>query len=242
MEASVHRMGVSRASLIPGAWLAGLFAVLAAYAAVILIPLGGAGVQDLFGRWVYDLVVLGAAAACLTRAVRGRRERGAWLALGAAMLFWALGQTYYSVFLYYASPAPYPSPPDAFFLAFYPASYVGLVLLMRSRASHLESLAWVDGLIGALAVAAVAAALILPPVLDALGGSALGVAVSLAYPIADLFLLGMVVGALAVSRWRGRGVWLLIAGALLLFGSSAVVYLSVCGHASSALVVASVVG
>jgi two-component system, cell cycle response regulator len=221
-------------------WLGLLSALLAAYAAVIFFSLGGSSLQDFCGRWVYDAVVLGAAAAVLARALSGQAERGAWLALGIGLLLWALGQTYYSVFLYYASPAPFPSPSDALFLAFYPASYVGLVLLLRARVAHLSTLAWVDGLIGALAAAAIAAALIFPPVLEALGGSPLGVAVSLAYPFADLVLLGLLAGAFAASQWRLQGAWLLIAAALLLFGASDVVYLSVAGQSTQALNLASV--
>jgi diguanylate cyclase (GGDEF)-like protein len=232
---SMHRTPVPVAL-----WLGLLSVLLAAYAAVIISSLGDSSLQDLFGRWVYDAVVLGAAVVVLARASIVRAERGAWLALGIGLLLWALGQTYYSVFLYYASPAPFPSPSDALFLAFYPASYMGLVLLLRARVSHLETLAWVDGLIGALAAAAVAAALIFPPVLGALGGSPLGVAVSLAYPFADLVLLGLVAGAFAASQWRMQGTWLLIAAALLLFGASDVVYLSVAGQSTQALNLASV--
>jgi two-component system, cell cycle response regulator len=229
-----------RTRALARAWLASLSVLLAGYAVIILASLGSGSTQDFFGRWVYDAVVLGAALAVLLRSISAPSERWAWQALGTALLFWALGQTYYSVFLYYASPAPFPSTADAFFLLFYPASFIGLVLLLRSRVAHLDPLAWVDGLIGALAVAAVAAALIFPPVLEALGGSALGVAVSLAYPCADLILLGLVVGALAASRWRAQRTWLLIAAALLLFAASDVVYLSVGGQSTQALNLASV--
>jgi diguanylate cyclase (GGDEF)-like protein len=219
----------------------GLLAVLLAfYAAVTLGALGGASLQDAVGRWVYDAVVLGAALIVLGRAVLVGAERGAWLALGAGLLLWASGQAYYSVVLYYASPAPFPSPADLGFLGFYPASYLALVLLLRGRVAQLEPLAWVDGLIGALAVAGVAAALIFPPVLEALGGSPLGVAVSLAYPCFDLVLLGLLSGAFAASKWRTSGTWLLIAGALLLFAAADVVYLSVGGQSTTALNVASV--
>jgi two-component system, cell cycle response regulator len=228
-----------RARTLVAAWLGFLSILLAAYAAVTLGSLGSPTLQDAFGRWVYDAVVIGAAVAVLARSM-SVAERGAWLALGVGLLFWGLGQTYYSVFLYYASPAPFPSPSDALFLAFYPATYIALVLLLRARAAHLEPLAWVDGLIGALAVAAVAAALIFPPVLEALGGSPFGVAVSLAYPCADLVMLGLIAGALAASRWRAQGTWLLIAVALLLFGVSDVVYLSVGGQSTQALNLASV--
>jgi two-component system, cell cycle response regulator len=220
--------------------IAALAALLVAYAVVVLGALGSPGLQDFFGRWVYDAVVLGAAAVVLARAALVRDERGAWLALGTALLLWALGQTYYSTVLYYAEPAPFPSPSDAAFLAFYPASYVGLVLLLRARVAQLEPLAWVDGLIGALAVAGVAAALIFPPVLDALGGSALGVAVNLAYPCFDLVLLGLLFGGLGAARWRGEGVWVLIAGALLTFAAADVVYLSAGGQSTEALNLATV--
>jgi len=222
------------------AWLGLLSILLLAYAAVTLGPLGSSNVQDAFGRWVYDAIVIGAAVCVLARSLSVAAERGAWLALGVGLLAWGLGQTYYSVFLYYAHPAPFPSPADAFFLAFYPASYLALVLLLRARVSHLEPLAWVDGLIGALAVAAVASALIFPPVLEALGGHPFGVAVSLAYPCADLVLLGLLTGALAASKWRVQGTWLLITVALLLFGASDVVYLSVGGQSTQALNLASV--
>lgn len=220
--------------------IAALAVLLAVYAAVILWTLGSGGLQDFVGRWAYDAIVLGAALAVLARAALDPEERGAWFALGTGLLFWALGQTYYSTVLYYADPAPFPSPADAFFLLFYPASFLALVLLLRARVAQLEPLAWVDGLIGALAVAGVAAALIFPPVLEALGGSPFGVAVNLAYPCADLVLLGLLFGGLATSRWRGEGTWLLIAGALLLFAASDVVYLSVGGQSTEALDLASV--
>jgi diguanylate cyclase (GGDEF)-like protein len=217
--------------------LAGL---LVFYAGVTLLALGSESLQDAVGRWVYDAVVVGGALVVLWRAAAIEAERGAWLALGLALLLWALGQTYYSVVLYYADPAPFPSPADALFLAFYPASYLALVLLLRARVAQLEPLAWVDGLIGALAISGLAAALIFPPVLEALGGSPLGVGVSLAYPCADLVLLGLLSGAFAASRWRAEPAWLLIAAALLLFAVSDVVYLSVLGQSTEALDLASV--
>jgi two-component system, cell cycle response regulator len=238
VDTTSKRLGASRkAAFASIAILAGLLAV---YGAVTLGSLGDESLQDAVGRWVYDAVVLGAALIVLWRAAAIEAERWAWLALGAGLLFWALGQTYYSVVLYYASPAPFPSPSDALFLAFYPASYLALVLLLRARVSHLEPLAWVDGLIGALAAAGLAAALIFPPVLEALGGSPLGVAVSLAYPCADLVLLGLLSGAFAASEWRARATWLLLATAMLLFAVSDVVYLSVGGQSTEALNLASV--
>ena len=116
--------------------LAGLLAV---YAAVTFGSLGGAGVQDAVGRWVYDARRARRGAVVLARAVRVERERGAWLCLGFGLLFWALGQTYYSVVLYYASPAPFPSPADALFLAFYPATYLAWCILLRAARRHVDA-------------------------------------------------------------------------------------------------------
>lgn len=217
-----------------------LGALLAFYGAVIVGELGGEGLQNAAGRWVYDAVVLGAAAIVLWRAVKLPAERRAWLALGIGLLLWALGQTYYSVVLYYAEPAPFPSPADVLFLAFYPASFLAIVLLLRARVAGLDPLAWVDALIGGLAIAAVAAALIFPTVSEALGGSPLGVAVSLAYPCMDLVLLGLLSAAFVLSRWRSGGTLLLIAVALLLFGACDVVYLSAAGQSTAGLNAASV--
>lgn len=238
MDTASKRSGRARKLALTATGL--LLALLGFYAAVTLWALGSASLQDAVGRWVYDAVVLGAALVVLWRAAAVKAERGAWLAMGLGLLLWALGQTYYSAVLYYASPAPFPSPSDVLFLAFYPASYVALVLLLRARLAQLEPLAWIDGLIGALAIAGVAAALIFPPVLEALGGSPFGVAVSLAYPCFDLVLLGLLSGAFAASKWRVEPTWLLIALALLLFAASDVVYLSVLGQSTQALNLASV--
>jgi len=238
VDKSSSRFDRSRAGAFAALGL--LAALLAFYAVVVVGELPGEGLQAAVGRWVYDAAVLGAAAVVLWRAAVMPAERRAWLALGIGLLLWALGQTYYSVVLYYAEPAPFPSPSDALFLAFYPASFVALVLLLRARVAHLDPLAWVDALIGALAVAAVAAALIFPPVLEALGGSPLGVAVSLAYPCMDVVLLGLLSGAFVLSKWRASGTWLLIALALLLFGVCDVVYLSAAGQSTTALNAASV--
>jgi two-component system cell cycle response regulator len=229
-----------RSRLVAFAALGLLAALLVFYAIVVVGELPGEGLQEAVGRWVYDVIVLSAAAIVLWRAAVMPAERRAWLALGIGLLVWALGQTYYSVVLYYAEPAPFPSPADAGFLAFYPASFVALVLLLRARVAHLDPLAWVDALIGALAVAAVAAALIFPSVLEALGGSPLGVAVSLAYPCMDLVLLGLLSGAFVLSKWWTSGTWLLIAAALLLFGVCDVAYLSAAGQSTAALNAASV--
>ena len=73
---------------------------------------------------------------------------------------------------------------------------------------------WIDGLIAALTTAALGVALVFPAVLAATSGSATTVAVTLAYPLLDVLLLGFVIVAIAVNRWRADPTWLLLAAGL----------------------------
>lgn len=75
---------------------------------------------------------------------------------------------------------------------------------------------WLDGLIAGLAAATLAAAVVLPPIVDSATGDIASVVVSLAYPIGDILLLIFTIGALGVTGWRPGRVWLLIAASMLL--------------------------
>ena len=142
------------------------------------------------------------AAICVIRALRVREEAGPWLAFGLAMLVSAAGWLVYWLHVQQQDPIPYPSRADALWLSGYAVNYVGLLLFMRSRLRTFTGSLWLDGLIGALALAAMSSALVFQPVLDATGGSTAAVAVNLAYPLADLVMLAMIVTMLALSGWR----------------------------------------
>ena len=62
--------------------------------------------------------------------------------------------------------APVPSIADLFYLSFYPATYIALLLLVRSRVSRFNRSVWLDGVSVALAVGAVGAAFLLEVALD----------------------------------------------------------------------------
>jgi diguanylate cyclase (GGDEF)-like protein len=182
---------------------------LAAHAAHALVGLGGSGSDDFFNTWVYVGLIATAAGLCLARGVLVRQDRAAWLLLGAGLTSSCLGELYWSLELD-ATP-PFPSPADALYLGFYPAAYASLVLLARARVRDFQRSLWLDGLVGGLTVAALGAAVVLQPVMEATGGSAGAVATTLAYPLGDILLLGFVVGLLTVTGWRP--------GALLLLGA-----------------------
>jgi diguanylate cyclase (GGDEF)-like protein len=196
------------------AWQGALVVALIGLAAHDIGGVGAPRGNVVFDRWLYEGVEFTAAVGCLARAVRVRAERGAWLAIGLALLSTTIGDVIYD-FAYGGSP-PYPSPADAFYLAFYPLCYVGIGLLLRARLSRFSASLWLDGLMAGLAAAAVGASLLTPVVVASTHGSPLVVATNLAYPLGDVVLLAMLVFIFAVNSWRPGRAWTLIAAGLLL--------------------------
>ena len=88
---------------------------------------------------------------------------------------------------------------------------MAVVLLMRDQISELRASLCLDGVTVALAVAALAAALVATPILDASAGDdPLATLTNLAYPVADLMLLAIVIAAFGMTGWRPGRVWLLL--------------------------------
>ncbi len=200
--------------------------VVLAFGAFAIAAATGNGASTLFGTWIYCGVMVGAAASCLARAVLVRRERTAWLLIGAGLLIWTGGEIYYEAAVSISGSVPIPSPADAGYLLFYPLTYAGLIVLLRERIGSFPATRWLDGLIAGLAVAALTAALALGPIAAAAGeGSGLEVATNLAYPVCDLTLLTLVVTVAAFTGWRPGTTWSLLGAGVLVLAGSDVVYL-----------------
>jgi diguanylate cyclase (GGDEF)-like protein len=177
------------------------------------IGVGGSGFGDFVNGPVYDAVVLLAGAACLLRARDDRRERLAWIVLGAAVLVWAGGEIYWTLYIEGNAAAPFPSWADLGYLAFYPLAVVGLGLLVRARTPEMNWRLWLDAAIAVLGTAALGAALVFEFVAQRTEGTTVQVATELAYPTGDILLVALVVGVVALTGWRpGRTWWLLLAG------------------------------
>jgi two-component system cell cycle response regulator len=185
-------------------------AALAAQIAHTVLNLGEPGLNGFFDNYVYNGIIVGAAIFCFARAACVKPERGAWLGLGVALSLWSGGEIYYSAVLAHQANPPYPSPADALYLAFYPASYLGLWVLVRSRVRRAPISLGLDGMIAALAVAALAAAIVLPPVLQTTGAAGAAAATTLAYPLGDALLLALCVGLFTLTGWRPGRSWSLI--------------------------------
>jgi two-component system, cell cycle response regulator len=204
--------------------LAALTFLFAVYAAELLFPLLPAVIADPFMKFVSNAIFVGAAALCAARGLRGSDERGTWLLMGLGVLAWGLGLFYYTFFQWDLETIPVPSLADAGYLMIYPPVWAALMLLYRSRIRGRTAALWIDGAIGALAVGAIGAAVVLDAVLDSVDGASLGAAVNLSYPLADVVMLGLVVGVLAMTGWRKAGAWGWIAGGLALFALSDSLY------------------
>jgi two-component system cell cycle response regulator len=83
----------------------------------------------------------------------------------------------------------------------------------------------VDGLIGALGMGAIAAAIVFEAVLHNVEGSAAAVITNLAYPVGDLLLLSLVVGVMVVGGRRMVGTFGWIAAGMCAFAVADSIYL-----------------
>ena len=177
-----------------------VIALVAAALVLAIVPGGGPLAETLTTP-----AVAGGAFLITARALIFGNERAAWLC-GAGALTASLVSSIYTVVAYGNGPIPIPSPADAFALSSYPLAYTGFVLLLRGRAERCPPSVWIDGAIGSFAVLAIGAAFVVEPLRHAAKGSVASVAVNMAYPLADIVLLALVVGASALTGWRlGRG-------------------------------------
>src|SRR5579871_312982 len=173
----------------------------------------GHAADRLFNAWIYDVVEALAALGVLTRAAVIREERWAWMSIGIALAATTGGDVLFD-HVYGGNP-PFPSYADVSYLSFYPACYVGIGLLLRSRISRFSASLWLDGVMAAAAAAAVSAAVLVSVVVNSTHGSRLVVLTNLAYPIGDTLLLAGVFLVFAVTRWRPGRAWSLLAVGLL---------------------------
>ena len=170
------------------------------------------GLDDFYNRWLYNALILLGLGACVTRAWRVPAERGAWRAFSIGVGSWAVAELIVD-FAYGGSP-PYPSVADAFYLGFYPACYVGLLMLLRSRLSQFGRMLWFDGAMAAIASAALGAAVLFQVVLESTHGGTAVIVTKLAYPLGDILLLSAVIGILALTGRRPDRTWGLIGAGL----------------------------
>jgi diguanylate cyclase (GGDEF)-like protein len=211
------------AGRLAGACLLAAGLATAIYCAHVYFGFGGGWAAAAIADGGYNAAMLGAALAVILRALSRQQDRAALLAIGSGMLMWALGDLYYTVYYSNLATPPTPSIDDALYLSYYPLLFIGLALLIRRR--RVNAALWLDGLTAALGLVAVAAGLLLDPIISSTGGSLPVVATDLAYPVGDLLLLVAVITSIGLMGWRPGLTWGLVALALCVQAIADTVYL-----------------
>src|SRR4051794_6863016 len=196
--------------------------LLVAYAAFLVF-----NIADPFSHFwdlVYNTCEFLAVAICLLRALTQREERRGWLLLAVGMFAFAVGDVYWKFILADNAHIPVPSPADVGYLLFYPFAYGALVMLVRARGDRFTPGLWLEGGIGAFAVAAIGAALLQHRIQVSTGGTTQEVAANMAYPLADILLFSLVVGVLILTGFRRGSTWLVAAFGFAVFAVTDSIY------------------
>ena len=143
----------------------------------------------------------------------------AQLALTTGIVLWTAGSAICTLELIHGPYTTYPTLAERFWLASYPALWIGVMLMSpRWGAGH-----WLDGIVACLGAAAVCVA-VLTPELTVAGLTPLGAAVASAFTIGDFLLIAFTAAALVLTRrwthpqWRRLAIGIvLLAGTDLLF-------------------------
>ena len=188
----------------------------AAYVAWLSLPIatGHAHPNTVRDVWLAPAVLVLSVTLILLRVVLVADNRLAWACFAIAGSCWTAGDLYFLLVVRTQRPMPVPSWADAGYLAFYPPLWCGLVLLLRRQSTAVPRSVWLDGVVGALAAAAVASAFALPTILRDAHRPAATVATELTYPVADVLLVCLLIGVYALFRWQVPRTWLLLGAGL----------------------------
>ncbi|MGH2749316.1 MAG: GGDEF domain-containing protein [Actinomycetota bacterium] len=165
-------------------WLTAGLVVVGGY-----FPLPGGPVKDL----VSPALALAAALVILLTALRFRGPlRISWLLIGAGLLQSAIGDGLWTLYAVVWEMEPFPSWADFFYLAFYPLVAAGLVSLVRWHgAGDRDSL--IDAFIVAIGAGVLTWVFVMSPYVFDASMTLTERLVSVAYPVADLLLLAVLV-------------------------------------------------
>jgi diguanylate cyclase (GGDEF)-like protein len=180
--------------------------------------------STLYDGWIGNLGYVGCALLCAWRALVVRRQRLAWAAIALSLVLFTAGAVLWTTVVQFFDPVPYPSVADGFFLVFYPLAFLGVGLLIRDSLPRSSRSIWLDGLIAALGVAALEATVVIAPISHGTLGEAVTVVTTLAYPVGDLVLVGMVVAVFAMRGWQPGRVWWTLGAGLAVFAVADSVY------------------
>ena len=146
--------------------------------------------------------------------------------MAAGLLVWSLADAVFAWDATIMGRDRFPSPADLLYLAGYPLIAAGLYGLIRGRRPRNDIAGFLDSSILTISLGILSWVLLARPILDSYQDSPLAATVAVAYPVADILLLGLLVRLVSTPSGRTRSLHLLV---------SAIVALIVVDTAASAL-------
>jgi two-component system cell cycle response regulator len=172
---------------------------------------------------LYSGLTLSAAIALAVGVRRHKPSRAlAWWLLIASQLASAGADVGYFVADMLVAELPYPNFTDALYLAAYPVTALGLLLLVRARTPGWDLPSVIDAAIVAISVGLLAWIFVISPAAMAGDQTVAARAVATAYPTADILLLAVAVRLILGAGVRTIAFRLLIASMILVLGADAV--------------------
>ena len=194
--------------------------------------LGGAAIAAYFGlsltpfarNVLYDAIGLSAVAAIVI-GIRLQRPKaaGAWYLIAAGQLLFVAGDIVWAVFEFALHSEPFPSVADILYLSGYPVLAVGLLRLVRIHLRGGDLGALIDASIITIGAGLLAWVFLIDPYVDDHTLSGLELAISVAYPLSDILILGVGI-ALAVGPTARAPVYRLLMASLVGLLGADVVY------------------
>jgi diguanylate cyclase (GGDEF)-like protein len=155
-----------------------------------------------WGTEVDYFLISAATAGCLFAGARLHRPQRPWIwyLLGAGMACWAIGDGIFESLTAFSTTIPYPSLSDPFFLLAYPLFGAALLFANRSQRTGSRKGTVIDAGIITIGALILFYIVLMRPYLEDPSSPLMAKLVSVAYPVGDLFLLGVL-----ATRAAGRG-------------------------------------
>ena len=211
-----------------------LLAILALTGLHVVTGIGGHAIVEPIRDWLSSVVYIVVGVMVCWRAVRTSESRRYWMIFAFGISVYGLGNLLWAAWFEHLPNPPIPSICDALWLTLYPTCYVGIIGLARVSRRRFPARVWLDSLIVGLGVAAIAAAIVVRPVLASVSGNSAAVITEVAYPICDVLLAALVAAVLALRGWRLDRMWATLGGGFIVLAAADIMYaLQVAGGASA---------
>jgi len=184
---------------LPGVQLWSAYLVVGALALVVHANLETGSLEQ---SWFYDVVGASAVLAAIVGIIRNAPDRRLpWMFMAAGQALFVAGDVLWNWYTMIGE-EPFPSLADVLYLAGYPFMAAGIFLLIRRRIGGGDRGGLLDAAILTTACAILSWTFIIQPQMGGSDLDPLSLAITLAYPVIDLLLIGFAMGLLTTPGAR----------------------------------------